>query len=185
MESLKGLFRCSFICLSVLDTILSLTDCLSHYTNIEFKLTTIKISSAVANTISCNTYDQNYYKLQHNIRHSQIVFLLIYRIIFVSIIWLFFNNLLFFVVFHMKIISGGQIGLTQMLHQVNLQVISNQACARVFGNDAIIASTLCTATSNGQSTCGGDSGGALAIGTGVNRQLVSYLACIYTLRQWA
>ncbi|CAH2247876.1 collagenase-like [Pararge aegeria] len=72
--------------------------------------------------------------------------------------------------------EGGQIGITQVLSHVNLQVITNQACARTFGNDVIISSTLCTATANSRSTCGGDSGGPLAIGSGTNRELIGIVS---------
>ncbi|XP_034834728.1 collagenase-like [Maniola hyperantus] len=72
--------------------------------------------------------------------------------------------------------EGGMISMTQVLSYVNLQVITNEACARVFGTDAIIASTLCTATTNGRSTCGGDSGGPLAIGTDANRELIGIVS---------
>ncbi|KAI5642737.1 trypsin domain-containing protein [Phthorimaea operculella] len=51
----------------------------------------------------------------------------------------------------------------QRLHHVQLQVITNAACRNFFGNN-ILASTLCTDGSARRSTCGGDSGGPLAIG---------------------
>ncbi|KAJ2950271.1 hypothetical protein O0L34_g11634 [Tuta absoluta] len=51
----------------------------------------------------------------------------------------------------------------QRLHHVQLQVITNAACRNFFGN-SIIASTLCTDGAARRSTCGGDSGGPLAIG---------------------
>ena len=41
---------------------------------------------------------------------------------------------------------------SQILNFVDLTVITNQQCAQTFGS-IIIASTLCCATSNGQSTC--------------------------------
>nr|XP_037877494.1 serine protease 3-like [Bombyx mori] len=43
---------------------------------------------------------------------------------------------------------------------------------RTFGNNVIIASTLCVDGSNGRSTCSGDSGGPLTIGSGGSRQLI-------------
>ncbi|KAJ0176319.1 hypothetical protein K1T71_008493 [Dendrolimus kikuchii] len=59
----------------------------------------------------------------------------------------------------------------QFLSHVWLQVISNAVCQQTFGN-VIIASTLCTSGAGGVSTCGGDSGGPLAIGSGTSRQLI-------------
>ncbi|KAA5615512.1 trypsin-like serine protease [Pseudomonas aeruginosa] len=61
----------------------------------------------------------------------------------------------------------------QQKRQVSLQVITNAVCARTFGNNVIIASTLCVDGSNGRSNCSGDSGGPLPIGSGGSRQLVS------------
>lgn len=53
---------------------------------------------------------------------------------------------------------------------MTLQVITNAECARTFGN--VVASTLCVSGAGG-STCAGDSGGPLAIGSGATRTLVS------------
>ncbi|XP_050347628.1 collagenase-like [Nymphalis io] len=61
---------------------------------------------------------------------------------------------------------------SQAQRHVSMQVITNAVCSNTFGPSIIIASTLCTATSGGQSTCGGDSGGPLAIGSGSSRQLI-------------
>ncbi|XP_068627404.1 collagenase-like [Battus philenor] len=55
----------------------------------------------------------------------------------------------------------------QALHHVTMQVITNNVCRNTFGS-TIIASTLCTATTGGRSTCGGDSGGPLV----ANNQLI-------------
>ncbi|KAL0828776.1 hypothetical protein ABMA28_003690 [Loxostege sticticalis] len=55
--------------------------------------------------------------------------------------------------------------------QANLLVITNDVCRRTFGN-TIVASTLCVSTTHGSSTCPGDSGGPLAIGSGNNRILI-------------
>ncbi|XP_046969189.1 collagenase-like [Vanessa cardui] len=64
------------------------------------------------------------------------------------------------------------ISTSQSKRHVNMQVITNAVCANTFGNSVIISSTLCTATTGGQSTCGGDSGGPLAIGSGNSRTLI-------------
>ncbi|KAL0878447.1 hypothetical protein ABMA27_003545 [Loxostege sticticalis] len=55
--------------------------------------------------------------------------------------------------------------------QANLLVITNDVCRQTFGN-TIVASTLCVSTTHGSSTCPGDSGGPLAIGSGNNRILI-------------
>ncbi|XP_068627355.1 brachyurin-like [Battus philenor] len=55
----------------------------------------------------------------------------------------------------------------QALHHVTMPVISNLVCRLTFGS-TIIASTLCTGTAGGRSTCGGDSGGPLV----ANNQLI-------------
>ncbi|CAK1540350.1 unnamed protein product [Leptosia nina] len=56
----------------------------------------------------------------------------------------------------------------QALSHVNLNVITNQECSRVYGTGTVIASTICVSGANGRSTCGGDSGGPLV----VNNQLI-------------
>ncbi|XP_075977320.1 collagenase-like [Anticarsia gemmatalis] len=45
---------------------------------------------------------------------------------------------------------------------VRLQVITNAVCRQTYG--VVIASTLCTSGAGGVGTCGGDSGGPLAVG---------------------
>ncbi|CAH0625333.1 unnamed protein product [Chrysodeixis includens] len=59
----------------------------------------------------------------------------------------------------------------QAKSHVTLQVITNGVCMWTFGS-AIVGSTLCTSGANGASTCGGDSGGPLTIGSGNNRVLI-------------
>lgn len=60
----------------------------------------------------------------------------------------------------------------QAMRHVTMQVITNQACAQVYGNSAIVASVICTATTGGRGTCQGDSGGPLDVGSGGSRTLV-------------
>ncbi|GBP43791.1 Collagenase [Eumeta japonica] len=59
--------------------------------------------------------------------------------------------------------DGAGISNNQFLSHVSLQVITNAVCQQTFGS-SIIASTLCTSGAGGRSTCGGDSGGPLAVG---------------------
>ncbi|CAG9565000.1 unnamed protein product [Danaus chrysippus] len=54
-------------------------------------------------------------------------------------------------------------GVSHNLRHVNLQVITNEVCRNTYGR-IIIDSSLCVTTVNGRSTCGGDSGGPLAVG---------------------
>ncbi|KAJ2950274.1 hypothetical protein O0L34_g11637 [Tuta absoluta] len=56
----------------------------------------------------------------------------------------------------------GDITTSQTLHHVQLQVISNAACAEFFGS-SIRPSILCIDGSARRSTCGGDSGGPLQV----------------------
>ncbi|XP_046969199.1 collagenase-like [Vanessa cardui] len=74
--------------------------------------------------------------------------------------------------------TGDNVGISinQVKKHVNLQVITNAVCTNTFGNNVVIASTLCTATSVGQSPCGGDSGGPLAIGSGNSRTLIGIVS---------
>ncbi|GBP43790.1 Collagenase [Eumeta japonica] len=58
--------------------------------------------------------------------------------------------------------DGAAIPNNQVLSHVSLQVITNAVCQQTFGSD-VIASTLCTSGAGGRGTCGGDSGGPLAI----------------------
>ncbi|XP_038206275.1 collagenase-like [Zerene cesonia] len=59
--------------------------------------------------------------------------------------------------------SAGGITNNQALSHVNMPVIANADCARVYGSTTVIASTLCVNTSGRRSTCAGDSGGPLTI----------------------
>ncbi|KAL0828782.1 hypothetical protein ABMA28_003696 [Loxostege sticticalis] len=56
--------------------------------------------------------------------------------------------------------------------QTNLLVITNAVCAPRYQTGIVIGSTLCVSTTHGSSTCPGDSGGPLAIGSGNNRILI-------------
>ncbi|GBP41792.1 Collagenase [Eumeta japonica] len=59
----------------------------------------------------------------------------------------------------------------QFLSHVRLQVITNAVCQQTFGN-IVIASTICTSGAGGVGTCGGDSGGPLALDWGGQRILI-------------
>ncbi|CAH0625335.1 unnamed protein product [Chrysodeixis includens] len=63
------------------------------------------------------------------------------------------------------------ISTAQAKSAVTLQIITNAVCQQTFG-PFIVSSTLCTSGAGGVSTCGGDSGGPLTIGSGNNRVLV-------------
>ncbi|CAH0406432.1 unnamed protein product [Chilo suppressalis] len=63
----------------------------------------------------------------------------------------------------------------QIKRHVSVQVISNAACSNTFGS-IIVGSTLCVATTGGNSPCPGDSGGPLAVGSGNNRQLIGIVS---------
>ncbi|XP_052743567.1 transmembrane protease serine 9-like [Bicyclus anynana] len=66
----------------------------------------------------------------------------------------------------------------QILAELNLQVIGNDACRRVYGN-SILASTICTATPGGRGPCPGDSGGPLTVGSGTGRQLIGVVSFVH------
>ncbi|GBP41799.1 Collagenase [Eumeta japonica] len=63
------------------------------------------------------------------------------------------------------------ISTNQFLSHVRLQIITNVVCRLTYGT-IIQASTLCTSGSGGVGTCGGDSGGPLALDWGGQRLLV-------------
>ncbi|CAD7004216.1 serine protease 1-like [Ceratitis capitata] len=59
---------------------------------------------------------------------------------------------------------GGTSGNNQdHLQYVSVRVISNSECAGVYGSSTVTDNTICVATDGGRSTCGGDSGGPLAV----------------------
>nr|QAR48645.1 chymotrypsin-like serine protease precursor [Chilo infuscatellus] len=64
---------------------------------------------------------------------------------------------------------------TQAKRHVTVQVITNAVCRNTFGT-IIVDSTICVATTGGNSPCPGDSGGPLAIGSGNNRQLIGIVS---------
>ncbi|XP_072946837.1 collagenase-like [Epargyreus clarus] len=59
--------------------------------------------------------------------------------------------------------DGAPITTSQYMNHVELAVIPNEECRRVFGPSIVVSSTLCTSGADGKSTCGGDSGGPLFI----------------------
>ncbi|CAH2208965.1 jg28020 [Pararge aegeria aegeria] len=61
-----------------------------------------------------------------------------------------------------------------------MQVITNAACAGVYGPNVVIGSVICTATTGGRGTCQGDSGGPLDIGTGANRQQIGVTSFVHS-----
>ncbi|VVC87695.1 unnamed protein product [Leptidea sinapis] len=68
--------------------------------------------------------------------------------------------------------SQSGIPANQVRHEVNLRVITNVECRNTFSSSIVVASTLCTSGQGGVGTCGGDSGGPLAIGSGNSRILI-------------
>ncbi|XP_026753921.1 collagenase-like [Galleria mellonella] len=64
----------------------------------------------------------------------------------------------------------------QFLSHVQLQVITNSACASTYGSNVVVSSTLCVSGAGGQSTCGGDSGGPLWIWNGNQRNLIGVVS---------
>ncbi|XP_034834919.1 collagenase-like [Maniola hyperantus] len=66
--------------------------------------------------------------------------------------------------------------LPNPLRHVRMQVISNAACAAVYGSRLVVESVLCTATAGGQGICSGDSGGPLDVDTGAERLLIGLAA---------
>ncbi|CAG9788163.1 unnamed protein product [Diatraea saccharalis] len=67
--------------------------------------------------------------------------------------------------------DGEQVSLTQPITSVNLQVISNIDCQRIYGN-LIQGSHLCTNGVNGQGICRGDTGGPLVTTINTRRILI-------------
>jgi chymotrypsin len=48
-----------------------------------------------------------------------------------------------------------------VVNWVTLPVMTNAACAAVYGGAVVVATTICTSGEGGRGTCGGDSGGPL------------------------
>ncbi|CAK1552771.1 unnamed protein product [Leptosia nina] len=59
--------------------------------------------------------------------------------------------------------SGDVNNPNQPLKHVNLQVISNNECASVYGSGPVIASTICVRGATRANICNGDSGGPLVV----------------------
>ncbi|XP_059050312.1 uncharacterized protein LOC131845288 [Achroia grisella] len=68
------------------------------------------------------------------------------------------------------------IGNNQFLSHVQLQVITNAVCASTYGTSVVVSSTLCVSGANGQSTCGGDSGGPLWLWNNNQRTLIGVVS---------
>nr|AAF71515.1 AiC2 chymotrypsinogen [Agrotis ipsilon] len=67
-------------------------------------------------------------------------------------------------------VDGGSIGSNQRVSSVTLPVITNAACAAVYG-PWVHNSNICTSGAGGRSTCSGDSGGPL-VTTSNNRRIL-------------
>ncbi|CAH2083657.1 unnamed protein product [Euphydryas editha] len=65
--------------------------------------------------------------------------------------------------------TNAAIGVQQ---HAQLQIITNDACARVYGPTVVTGSKLCTVTTGGRGICAGDVGGPLSIGELPSRQLI-------------
>ncbi|KAJ8719897.1 hypothetical protein PYW07_011940 [Mythimna separata] len=70
-----------------------------------------------------------------------------------------------------KTSDAAGISQNQFQSHVSLQVVTNAACAQFFGG-IVVPSTLCTSGAGGAGTCGGDSGGPLAVSSGGARVLI-------------
>lgn len=76
-------------------------------------------------------------------------------------------------------IVGG--GTSEPLRAASNTVITNAACAAVYGTSTVFAGVICTNTQIGGSnggTCGGDSGGPLFIGAGGGRTQIGVTAFV-------
>uniref|UniRef100_A0A2A4JGD4 Peptidase S1 domain-containing protein n=1 Tax=Heliothis virescens TaxID=7102 RepID=A0A2A4JGD4_HELVI len=68
--------------------------------------------------------------------------------------------------------DNGNIGSNQQLSSVTLPVITNAQCAAVYGPMFVHNSNICTSGAGGRGTCGGDSGGPLAVDSNNRRILI-------------
>ncbi|XP_052743344.1 collagenase-like [Bicyclus anynana] len=64
----------------------------------------------------------------------------------------------------------------QSKNEAILPVITNEVCSRSYGVFVLVPFTICGGTTHGQSTCPGDSGGPLAVGTGDDRKLIGIVS---------
>lgn len=65
-------------------------------------------------------------------------------------------------------VADGQ-GTSNVLRVVQADIISNEACAAVFGPTVVNDAVLCIDTAGGRGTCNGDSGGVLSVLEGSTR----------------
>ncbi|XP_063828628.1 brachyurin-like [Ostrinia nubilalis] len=68
--------------------------------------------------------------------------------------------------------TDSQVGPSAQINQVNLQVISEQACRNVYGANFVFPSTLCTSGLGFVGVCSGDSGGPLFVTRNGQRTLI-------------
>ncbi|XP_031767798.2 brachyurin-like [Galleria mellonella] len=68
--------------------------------------------------------------------------------------------------------EGGGISGNQFLSHVQLPVISNGACAAVYGPAVVPSTVLCVSGEDGRNVCPGDSGGPLWLWSGNQRVLI-------------
>lgn len=59
-----------------------------------------------------------------------------------------------------RVADGG--GTSSVLRVVDNDIITNAACAAVYGTAVVNADVICIETANGRGTCQGDSGGVLS-----------------------
>ncbi|GBP49198.1 Collagenase [Eumeta japonica] len=61
----------------------------------------------------------------------------------------------------------------QILHATQVQIITNEECAAVFGSQVVQSTNICTSGTGGVGLCGGDEGGPLALNSNNQRILVN------------
>jgi chymotrypsin len=60
-----------------------------------------------------------------------------------------------------RVVDGG--GTSSVLRVVDNDIITNAACAAVYGTAVVNANVICIETAGGRGTCQGDSGGVLSV----------------------